>query len=244
MERCTYKKGNKMDFLRPDGEEIEINSKEEAADYIRKSCDDCKKYDYRMYEYTMYTCPVRSYLFCMHMRDLLLMEYSEKAETMVPNVKDYLLYKEGSKYMQNLPEYRIKHSKGVADFLYSFARTNYFDNFRCQSLYLAGLLHDIGYYENPTGEDHGRKGAELLEVAGISKDFCDLIRYHGKYIQTPSRDQELMWLADLCINGKGEYIGYRKRFQSICERYENDLDCLMNVQKIVNHLDQYYLEYR
>lgn len=39
-------------------------------------------------------------------------------------------------------------------------------------------------------------------------------------------------------------IGYRKRFQSICERYENDLDRLMNVQKIVNHLDQYYLEYR
>lgn len=78
-----------MDFLRPDGKQIEINSKEEAADHIRKSCDDCKKYDY-----TMHTCPVRSYLFCMHMRELLLMEYSEKAETMVPNVKDYLLYKE------------------------------------------------------------------------------------------------------------------------------------------------------
>lgn len=239
MERCTYKKGNKMDFLRPDGKEIEINSKEEAADHIRKSCDDCKKYDW-----TMHTCPVRFYLFCMHMRELLLMEYSEKAETMVPNVKDYLLYKEGSKYMQNLPEYRIEHSKGVANFLYSFARVNYFDNFRSQSLYLVGLLHDIGYYENPTGEDHGRKGAELLEVAGISKDFCDLIRYHGKYIKNPSRDQELMWLADLCINGKGEYIGYMKRFQSICERYENDLDRLMNVQKIVNHLDQYYSEYR
>ena len=53
-----------------------------------------------------------------------------------------------------------------------------------------------------------------------------------------------MWLADLCINGKGEYIGYMKRYQSICERYENDLDRLMNVQKIVNHLDQYYSEYR
>ena len=52
-----------MDFLRPDGKQIEINSKEEAADHIRKSCDDCKKYDY-----TMHTCPVRSYLFCMHMR--------------------------------------------------------------------------------------------------------------------------------------------------------------------------------
>ena len=32
-----------MDFLRPDGKEIEINSKEEAADHIRKSCNDCKK---------------------------------------------------------------------------------------------------------------------------------------------------------------------------------------------------------
>lgn len=35
-----------------------------------------------------------------------------------------------------------------------------------------------------------------------------------------------------------------KRFQSICERYENDMDRLMNVQQIVNHLDQYYPEYR
>ena len=100
-----------MNFLRPDGKQIEINSKKEAADHIRKSCDDCKKYDY-----TMHACSVRYYLFCMHMRELLLMEYSEKAETMVPNVKDYLLYKEGSKYMQNLPEYRIEHSKGVANF--------------------------------------------------------------------------------------------------------------------------------
>ena len=57
---------------------------------------------------------------------------------------------------------------------------------------------------------NGRKGAELLEIAGISKDFCNLIRYHGKYIKEPSRDQELMWLADLCINGKGEYVTFSK----------------------------------
>ena len=239
MVRCAYKEGDKMNFLRPDGKEIKINSKEEAADYIRKSCDDCKKYDW-----TMHTCSVRSYLFCMHMRELLLMEYSENTEIFFPNVKDDWLYKEGVTYLQYLPEYRIKHSKGVANFLYSFARISYFDNSRSKSLYLVGLLHDIGYFRNPTGKDHGRKGAEFLELAGTSKDFCDLIRYHGKYIQNPSRDQELMWLADLCINGKGEYIGYMKRFQSICKRYENDLDRLMNVQKIVNHLDQYYPEYR
>ena len=38
-----------MNFLRPDGKQIEINSKKEAADHIRKSCDDCKKYDYTMH---------------------------------------------------------------------------------------------------------------------------------------------------------------------------------------------------
>ena len=40
--------------------------------------------------------------------------------------------------------------------------------------------------------------------------FDELISCHGRFIENPSRKQALLWLADLCVNRDGDYIGYQK----------------------------------
>ena len=80
----------------------------------------------------------------------------------------------------------------------------------------------VGYIDNPKGTDHGRLGAEILKRNGLKCRICELISCHGRFIENPSRKQALLWLADLCLNRDGDYIGYQKRYESIKERYKND----------------------
>ena len=108
----------------------------------------------------------------------------------------------------------------------------------------AGLLHDIGYIDNPKGTDHGRLGAEILKRNGLNAEICELISCHGRFIENPSRKQALLWLADLCVNRDGDYIGYQKRYESIKERYKNDPERLFQVYRILEYLQIHFSEYR
>ena len=108
----------------------------------------------------------------------------------------------------------------------------------------AGLLHDIGYIDNPKGTDHGRLGAEILKRNGLNAEICELISCHGRFIENPSRKQALLWLADLCVNRDGDYIGYQKRYESIKERYKNDPERLFQVYRILEYLQIHISEYR
>ena len=96
------------------------------------------------------------------------------------------------------------------------------------------LVGYIGYINNPKGTDHGRLGAEI----------CELISCHGRFIENPSRKQALLWLADLCVNRDGDYIGYQKRYESIKERYKNDPERLFQVYRILEYLQIHFSEYR
>ncbi len=63
---------------------------------------------------------------------------------------------------QRAAEYRIEHSRRVANIGFEIARAEGFD---CERMYVAGLLHDIGYsLDYSSGldfRDHGRLGAQI-----------------------------------------------------------------------------------
>ena len=71
---------------------------------------------------------------------------------------------------------------------------------------------------------------------GLNAEICELISCHGRFIENPSRKQALLWLADLCVNRDGDYIGYQKRYESIKERYKNDPERLFQVYRILEYL--------
>lgn len=204
-----------MQFTTPDMREITISDKSEACDFIKDSCKECNR---------KYECTGENAAFCNHMKNILVAKYGAA---------------EGC-----LKESRIRHSMGVANFLFAYAKSHDWSKEETEDLYLTGLLHDIGYIDNPKGTDHGRLGAEILKRNGLNAEICELISCHGRFIENPSRKQALLWLADLCGNRDGDYIGYQKRYESIKERYKNDPERLFQVYRILEYLQIHFSEYR
>lgn len=204
-----------MQFTTPDMREITISDKSEACDFIKNSCKECNR---------KHECIGKNAAFCNHMKNILVAKYGAA---------------EGC-----LKESRIRHSMGVANFLFAYTKSHDWSKEETEDLYLTGLLHDIGYIDNPKGTDHGRLGAEILKRNGLNAEICELISCHGRFIENPSRKQALLWLADLCVNRDGGYIGYQKRYESIKERYKNDPERLFQVYRILEYLQIHFSEYR
>ena len=124
-----------------------------------------------------------------------------------------------------LPDYVLKHSIGVAEFMAEYAKTHpdcHLDPYQC---YVVGLLHDIGklYPPDPDAgnnkyKNHSLKGADLLAEMGFH-NYKD-VKHHG-HPETGYFSH--MWLilnlADLSINGKGKKVTIRARLKSIKDRY-------------------------
>ena len=134
-------------------------------------------------------------------------------------------------------DYSIPDSMGI---LMTFK----YDNVNLMDFQRIDELHDIGYIDNPKGTDHGRLGAEILKRNRLNAEICELISCHGRFIENPSRKQALLWLADLCVNRDGDYIGYQKRYESIKERYKKDPERLFQVYRILEYLQIHFSEYR
>lgn len=141
---------------------------------------------------------------------------------------------------------RLAHSIGVAKFLYAYGITHNYSAKDTHDLYLMGLLHDIGYLDNPSGANHAAKGSDILRRNGFHQKFTNCIRFHGKVPekQPISKNQKLLWLGDLCINHYGQFIGYQKRFESISSRYDHNDPRYQNVKRIITILEKEFPEYK
>lgn len=84
-----------MQFTTPDMREITISDKSEACDFIKDSCKECNR---------KYECTGENAAFCNHMKNILVAKYGAA---------------EGC-----LKESRIRHSMGVANFLFAYAKSH------------------------------------------------------------------------------------------------------------------------
>ena len=93
-----------MQFTTPDMREITISDKSEACDFIKDSCKECNR---------KYECTGENAAFCNHMKNILVAKYGAA---------------EGC-----LKESRIRHSMGVANFLFAYAKSHDCTPFRAFS---------------------------------------------------------------------------------------------------------------
>lgn len=142
-----------------------------------------------------------------------------------------------------LTKERILHCKGVADFMYCYAKIHKWEKFTWKRLYVLGILHDMGYLENHIGINHSDKGVEILKEMSINEHWLYLIKNHGKYIEVPTKELELLWLADMCIDRNGRFEGYEHRYASILSRYDENDPRLDDVHKIIQYLRKHFPEY-
>lgn len=205
-----------MILTKPDRTKECIMDKDSAAAFILNACNQCR--------IGVTQCHADDAFFCNHMKQFLTEKYSNK-----PNI---------------LHGHRMMHSIGVANFLYTYAITHAYSNEIAEDWYLMGLLHDIGYLTNPTGTHHGKQGAAILSRNGYSKQYCDVIKHHGLMSDTISKEQELLWLADLSIDHNGDFVGFISRYKNICKRYGADDEKIKNVEPIIAYLQAHYPQYQ
>lgn len=204
-----------MHFKRPDSKVFNISEAYSTTKCRQTLCDNCNNRN---------DCSGKDAYYCNHMKTLLNVQFGVNTPTLSKN--------------------KILHSMGVANFLYSYAISHNWDEETAENLYVTGLLHDIGYLNNSTGKNHAEKGAAILERNNYAPKYCDIIRNHGKIPDKISQKQRLLWLADLCIDNTGEFIGYEARYASICERYDKNDTRLINIQAVINDLRHHYPEYK
>lgn len=142
-------------------------------------------------------------------------------------------YEEAHK--EHINKYKMAHSIGVAEFMRENAEKYGLDP---NAMYVAGLLHDIGYLEGR--KNHEANGAVILNNIGITDEkVLFAVQNHGKNLYEVAKSEEekydgeisilydipeivLMCEADMSVNARGYRVGFDKRLEDIGHRYGKD----------------------
>ena len=116
------------------------------------------------------------------------------------------------------PDHVIRHCNAVANTAVRIGQAMNQNGYHLnlQLLESAALLHDIVRTE----EDHGAKGAEILESLGY-QEVAKLIRPHMSYESDPTTvwltELDILCLADRLVI-EDQYVGLEKRIQYILKK--------------------------
>lgn len=133
---------------------------------------------------------------------------------------------------------RKKHIWAVADLMKKYGQERGLSQADCEDLYILGLLHDIGYAFSKK-EDycyHNRTGGAILQRQGYK--YWQEVYYHG-FANSPYQSEflDLLNLADMHIDNKGNYVSLDDRLEDISKRYNvpvKELESYKVVQELKN----------
>lgn len=123
-----------------------------------------------------------------------------------------------------IPENRVKHMHGVAEYMYKNAEKYGLD---ADKMYVLGLLHDVGYLVDD--KEHEVMGSRLLEELGYKNS--DTISWHGttprdflrlRDCESAPSDLILLWEADMSVDSRGMRVSFDERLFDIRLRYGLD----------------------
>lgn len=127
---------------------------------------------------------------------------------------------------------KLLHIRGVAELMYDIAISTVHSRAAAEQAFLLGFVHDIGYVRQT--ENHSDIGAEMLREAGYK--YHDEVDNHGRLVENPSRELEMLWYCDLRVNHRGERCTLDERLAGIAERYGETSSQYRNASAIVKHL--------
>lgn len=127
---------------------------------------------------------------------------------------------------------KLLHIRGVAELMYDVSLSVTHIRAAAEQAFLLGLVHDIGYIRQ--AENHSSLGAEILYQSGYR--YHDEVGNHGRLVENPSRELEMLWYCDLRVNHRGERCTFDERLAGIAERYGKTSSQYQNAHAIVEHL--------
>ena len=127
---------------------------------------------------------------------------------------------------------RVLHCRGVALFMHKYAPSLGLD---ADEAALCGWLHDFGYLggDNRT---HAELGGRLLERVGYRdwRQICD----HGANTGLETSLGVLLNIADMWVNGNGEWVGFDARLADVSSRYGVDAPQVAECQQMIRALHE------
>ena len=141
-------------------------------------------------------------------------------------------YEEAHK--EHINKYKMAHTIGVAEYMRENAAKYGLDG---DIMYVAGLLHDIGYLNGRMG--HESAGLEILNKMGVTdQHILFAVANHGKNLYEVEKgvaavqninnlleycpEIVLMCEADMSVNAQGYRVGFKDRLEDIGRRYGKD----------------------
>jgi hypothetical protein len=130
---------------------------------------------------------------------------------------------------------KLKHTLGVASFLYEAAKRKGYSETKVKEMFILGFLHDIGYAFDVNPEGHSKRGGLALKESGY-KHWLEV--YHHGAASPPyhSEELDLLNMADLSVEFNGERVAPEERIKSINERYGSGSYQYKNAQKLYDTL--------
>lgn len=135
-----------------------------------------------------------------------------------------------------LDSMRLEHCLKVGHKMKAIALERYPGNEdHGNEMFILGMLHDIGYEFSQSQEEHPTRGGELLKQQNYK--YWREIYYHGKMnCEYSSEELEILNIADMLIDAKGNEVTAQERLKDISERYGNASIQFIEANKLAEFL--------
>ena len=137
-----------------------------------------------------------------------------------------------------ISENKIKHCLGVARACRKIARQKGLSEDFSDAMFVMGLLHDIGYEDEPNSS-HGHKSTEMIKsFKGWFDECCDAIDCHGLAFDNWSFVDEVLNLADMTVAYDGSKTSVENRLKGIKNHWGSSSVHYRHAVEVANKLKE------
>lgn len=134
-----------------------------------------------------------------------------------------------------ISEDKLHHIIGVARRCYEIAKERGYCESTAQRLFLIGWLHDVGYEFSENFEGHPIISNNMISTLIKNGNFA--IKNHGRVdIDYSDYELDILNIADLTVDHKGNKCTIEERLKGIEERYGKDTESYKNAEKLAKQL--------
>lgn len=139
---------------------------------------------------------------------------------------------------KDFPLTRYMHCYSVGKKMHDYAINKLkWSEEKSNEMFILGNLHDIGYEFDKDPERDGITLSELLDKDGYK--YFNEIKFHAKLQEDyTSEEMDLLYFADLTVDGIGNWVTYDERINDLINRYGKDSKVVDDSYKIIEYLKE------